>query len=260
MQNDGGDGGHGEVRIIGVIDLLGGHAVHARGGCRRAYRPIETAAGAPINGDPAALARVYTERLRLGDVYVADLDAIAGGAEQDEPVRRIVSSGARTWLDAGVSTVAQAQRALARGASRVVVGLETLPSFTSLRDIVDAVGPEAVAFSLDLRDGRPMTTNATLTEAEPELIARQAVAAGVNALIVLDVARVGSGRGPEWPVVESVRHAVPGVMLLAGGGVRDPEDLRRLADIGCDGALMATALHGAHAGRFLGAGRAALDH
>ena len=40
-----------------------------------------------------------------------------------------------------------------------------------------------------------------------------------------------------------VRRAVPDVALLAGGGVRGPEDLQRLADAGCDGALVATALH-----------------
>jgi phosphoribosylformimino-5-aminoimidazole carboxamide ribotide isomerase len=33
------------------------------------------------------------------------------------------------------------------------------------------------------------------------------------------------------------------VTLLAGGGVRDVEDLRALAARGCDGALVATALH-----------------
>src|SRR6187431_340627 len=104
MQNDGGSGGCEGLRIIGVIDLLGGQAVHAQGGCRRAYRPVETAAGAPIDGDPVALARIYAERLRLDEVYVADLDAIAGGAEQDAPVRRIALSCARVWLDAGIST------------------------------------------------------------------------------------------------------------------------------------------------------------
>jgi len=31
--------------------------------------------------------------------------------------------------------------------------------------------------------------------------------------------------------------------LLAGGGVRDPGDLRELAQLGCTGALVATALH-----------------
>jgi uncharacterized protein related to proFAR isomerase len=35
---------------------------------------------------------------------------------------------------------------------------------------------------------------------------------------------------------------VPGLTLLAGGGVRGTEDLEKLAGAGCDGALVATAL------------------
>jgi len=80
------------VQIIGVIDLLGGKAVHAQGGCRRAYRPVQMAAGTTIDGDAAALARVYVEQMGLDDVYVADLDAIAGGATQDDEVRSIVTA------------------------------------------------------------------------------------------------------------------------------------------------------------------------
>jgi HisA/HisF family protein len=248
------------VRIIGVIDLLAGQAVHAQGGCRGGYRPLTTAADVSIDGDAAALARFYVERCGLSDVYVADLDAIAGGAEQDETVKRIVRSDARVWLDAGVSTVAQTQRALARGASQVVVGLETLTSFAALRDIVGIAGPPAVAFSLDLRDGRPITTDAALGDLPIEAIASQAVAAGAGTVIVLDVARVGSGRGLDWPLLERVRRAVPGVMLLAGGGVRDPEDLQRLGAVGYDGTLVATALHGAKSAQLLRAGRAAAGH
>jgi phosphoribosylformimino-5-aminoimidazole carboxamide ribotide isomerase len=40
----------------------------------------------------------------------------------------------------------------------------------------------------------------------------------------------------------SLREVLPGVMLLAGGGVRGPEDVTRLAEAGCDGVLVATAL------------------
>jgi phosphoribosylformimino-5-aminoimidazole carboxamide ribotide isomerase len=248
------------MRVVGVIDLLAGQAVHAQGGCRGAYRPLTTAADVSIDGDAAALARFYVERCGLSDVYVADLDAIAGGAEQDETVKRIVRSDARVWLDAGVSTVAQAHRALARGVSQVVVGLETLTSFAALRDIVAIAGPPAVAFSLDLRDGRPITTDAALGDLPIEAIASQAVAAGAGTVIVLDVARVGSGRGLDWPLLERVRRAVPGVTLLAGGGVRDPEDLQRLGAVGYDGTLVATALHGAKSAQLLRAGRAAAGH
>jgi phosphoribosylformimino-5-aminoimidazole carboxamide ribotide isomerase len=62
-------------------------------------------------------------------------------------------------------------------------------------------------------------------------------------VIVLDLARVGSGTGVDLDLLARVRRAAPGLALLAGGGVRDAADLDRLADAGCDGALVATALH-----------------
>jgi len=248
------------LQIIGVIDLLGGRAVHAKGGRRHPYRPLETAGGVAVDGDPVALARFYVERLGLDQLYIADLDAIAGGNEQDEVVRMIAAQTSTIWLDAGVANPVQARRALARGVSRVVVGLETLPSFDALRAIVDANGRDAVAFSLDLRDGRPIASSSSIADMSPDAIARHAVAAGVGAVIVLDLARVGSGRGLDGSVVERARRAVPDVQLLAGGGVRDAEDLRRLAAMGCDGALVATALHGADAAGLLGAARGAGVH
>ena len=74
-------------------------------------------------------------------------------------------------------------------------------------------------------------------------MAERAAQAGAGAVIVLDLARVGTGTGLDLALIGRVRDAVPGVTLLAGGGVRGPEDLARLADAGCDGALVATALH-----------------
>jgi phosphoribosylformimino-5-aminoimidazole carboxamide ribotide isomerase len=59
---------------------------------------------------------------------------------------------------------------------------------------------------------------------------------------VLDLARVGEGGGPDVEVIARVREAAPAPLLLAGGGVRGLTDLARLAEIGCDGALVATAL------------------
>jgi len=73
---------------------------------------------------------------------------------------------------------------------------------------------------------------------------------------VIDLARVGTGRGLDLDLLASVRDATRGSRLLAGGGVRGVEDLARLADVGCDGALVATALHD---GRITAADVAAAD-
>jgi uncharacterized protein related to proFAR isomerase len=45
------------VRIIGVIDLKDGLAVHARRGQRDTYAPVREAGGAAIDGDAVKLAQ-----------------------------------------------------------------------------------------------------------------------------------------------------------------------------------------------------------
>lgn len=247
------------MRMIGVIDLLGGSAVHAKGGCRHEYHPIERVGTTMVEGSAPALARFYVEQLGVAELYVADLDAIAGGAEQDDAVRAVAALGESLWIDAGVATVAQAQRALTRGAAHVIVGLETLTSFVALGAIADAIGSARTAFSLDLRDGRAIARDESMRGQLVEALAHAAVDAGASTVIVLDLARVGSGRGPDLAVLKAVRAAVPGVTLLAGGGVRGVEDLQALAGVGCDGALVATALHdagGPALARWVAGGRA----
>ena len=132
-------------------------------------------------------------------------------------------------------------RARDLGASRVVVGLETLASIEALRDIC-AGGSDDVVFSLDLRDGRIVTKAGSLANCEPPEIAARAEAAGIRTMIVLDVARVGAGQGCDLATIAAVRVAAPSVALLAGGGVRDTADILRLAEAGCDGVLVASAL------------------
>jgi phosphoribosylformimino-5-aminoimidazole carboxamide ribotide isomerase len=225
------------MRIIGVIDLAGGRAVHARGGRREHYAAVASAAGRRVDGDPLALALAYRAQ-GIDEIYLADLDAIAGGGPPHAVVPSIASVGMPLWLDAGVSSVDAMNNAAGAGAARVVVGLETLSSFDALDAMCgDAAGD--IAFSLDLRHGMPMG----FADMAIDAIARRAAAAGVTAMTVIDVARVGMGHGPDVAMVARVRDAAPGLLLAAGGGVRGPDDLARLAEAGCDGVLVATALH-----------------
>ena len=46
---------------------------------------------------------------------------------------------------------------------------------------------------------------------------------------MLDLARVGSGAGPDVGLIAELHAAFPDLELLAGGGVRDADDLRALA-------------------------------
>jgi phosphoribosylformimino-5-aminoimidazole carboxamide ribotide isomerase len=235
------------MRIIPVIDLRAGEAVHGTGGDRARYEPVKSVI-TPSLGDAEALALAYVAVLGTSEMYVADLDAIEGRAAQYGMHRRL-SRIARSWIDAGLRSEDDAFALIDAGADRVVVALETMPGFELLQGLVLRLGADRVVFSLDLRDGAPLASVELLRSMPPRELARRAVDAGVETVIVLDLARVGGAGGVDGAMMRDMRAALPGVDLIAGGGVRDREDLDRLAAAGANGALVATAVHRGMIGR-----------
>jgi phosphoribosylformimino-5-aminoimidazole carboxamide ribotide isomerase len=226
------------MRVVPVIDLKDGTAVHAVRGERERYRPLR--------GDPVSLARRFRAELGLDELYVADLDAIAGAGGNDAVIRALASES-RAMVDGGVCEPDRARELLELGVHRVVVGTETLTGPDALDRLLAEV-PELV-LSIDLRDGRALSP-------DPRLAGRPALdavarlhRAALREVIVLDLARVGSGAGPDTGLIAQIHAAFPDLQLLAGGGVRDAADLRALGDAGAAGALVATALHRGVIGR-----------
>ena len=229
------------MRVIPVIDLKSGVAVHAVRGDRERYRPLRSAIA--DGADPVAVTRAVRDRLGLDELYVADLDAIAGGPGHPDLVAALARE-ARARVDTGAATAAAVARLLELGVARVVIGTESLPGAEAFRRLRAELPEAPLVLSLDLRGGRLVSPDPALSGlAASEALARL-VAAGAREVIVLDLARVGSGEGPDVTLLGRLHARFPDVELLAGGGVRDAADLRALAGAGTSGALVATALHG----------------
>ena len=235
------------MEVIPVLDVRQGAAVLATGGVRRRYRRL-TSVLAP-GADPLALARAFRRRLGVGRCYLADLDAIEGGRLHLSRVRALAGTGLEVWVDAGIVDVASADRVLAAGAGRAVVGLETLPSFDALARLGAAPCRERLLFSLDLRGARPVTEVAELAGRWPLDLAGAAIEAGCRSLLILDLDRVGSLAGPAVELAGLLAARHPEASVLIGGGVRDLEDLHRIAEVGCAGALVGRAVHSGRIGR-----------
>jgi phosphoribosylformimino-5-aminoimidazole carboxamide ribotide isomerase len=227
------------LRVIPVLDLKGGVAVHAVRGERRRYRPVESVLSA--SPDPVALARAFRSRLGLAELYVADLDAITEG-RSPHPVLAALAAEARVMVDAGVSDPEDARRLLAWGVSAVVIGSETLAAANAI-EALGGTGGGRLVFSLDTREGAVISPDAALAATAPLDVLARLARAGWRETIVLDLARVGAGTGPDLALLDAARGRCPGLDLLVGGGVRDPDDLRALRELGVAGALIGTALH-----------------
>jgi phosphoribosylformimino-5-aminoimidazole carboxamide ribotide isomerase len=220
------------MQIVPVLDLKGAVVVHARRGQRSDYRPLQSPL---VDGcEPVQVARALCALCRTRTLYVADLDALAGGPV-DGPTLAALSEVAEPWVDAGATTPEAAAALVRAGVARNVVGTE------SLGPAAEVTPP--VVLSVDLRDGRLISRDPALAGREPAAAVPLARALGVSELLVIDLARVGSGDGPPLDAVAELSAALPGVAIYAGGGVRDEADLRALESAGAAGALVATALH-----------------
>lgn len=235
------------MKILPVIDLLGGTVVRGVGGRRAEYRPIMST----LSDDPSppSVARAFHEKLGCDDCYVADLDAIAGRNPSVAAYEEIVAAGLQPWIDAGTGDVAKAAplaRWLEQQApqGRLVVGLESLKEMSTLSELVEVVGSDRIVFSLDLKAGKPLTANAAIGTQSPLEIAAAAVEAGIGSLIMLDLTAVGMNDGvPTLELCHALRERFPQLELISGGGVRSQADLQSLEAAGCNRALVASALH-----------------
>jgi phosphoribosylformimino-5-aminoimidazole carboxamide ribotide isomerase len=225
------------MQIVPVLDLKGGIVVHARRGERSAYAPLRSPL---VEGcEPVAVARALGAACRTNRLYVADLDALAGEAPGESTLAALAVV-AEIWVDAGATTTERAAALRRAGAARNVVGTESLG-----RGATTEGGPARppLVLSVDLRAGRLISPDPELEGREPAAAAGLARGLGVSEVLVIDLARVGSGSGPPLDAVAALAAALPEVEIYAGGGVRDDRDLRALASAGAAGALVATALH-----------------
>ena len=219
---------HVGMRIIPVIDVRGGIVVRAVAGRRSEYRPLVSTLTESVA--PVDVARALLTRTGSRELYVADLDAICG--EKDRNVE-LASLAPTVLLDAGLRTIGQLTGFARSENVRPIVGTETWTVAP-----VAWPRPFPAILSLDLQDGRARCAWGEMPEID-ELILR-----GVESMIVIDIARVGTSRGSGTEdLIRSIRRRWPALELIAGGGVKDRDDIVQLTDAGADAVLVASALH-----------------
>jgi phosphoribosylformimino-5-aminoimidazole carboxamide ribotide isomerase len=228
------------LKIIPVIDVLGGVAVHAVRGRRKEYQPLKSVLCAST--DPVNVAAAL-KSLGFSELYLADLDAITGGQPNFSLFKHVVDeTGLELMVDAGITNLKQAEEVLKSHVSKVIIGTETLSSASFVAEAVASFGSEKVVVSLDLMGEQVLSGFELGTLAEPIELLREFQEARVSQIIVLDLTKVGSNEGVNMPFLREVLRNTK-AKVFVGGGVRDAKDLVKLKDLGVFGVLVATALH-----------------
>jgi phosphoribosylformimino-5-aminoimidazole carboxamide ribotide isomerase len=220
------------MEIIPVIDLLHGQVVRAQRGQRGNYQPMSS----PLctSSKPREVAHALLELYPFRSLYIADLDAILGTGDSFDIVAELHEHfpGIDLWLDAGMHQPQQVNRVMELQIKPVIGSerLETIDQYTRLRE---ALYPEDMLLSLDFNaDGFMGSTD---LHTQPEIWPQQ--------VICMTLAQVGSYSGPDFATLNSLITRAGQRQVIAAGGIRDPQDISRLQELGVAGALVASALH-----------------
>ncbi len=228
------------MKVIPVIDILNGVAVHAVRGKRSEYRPIQSILAE--SAEPDEVAKAFKEA-GFSELYIADLDAIIDCRTDFKVLKKISETiGVKLMVDAGVTSVERAQKLLESGVAKIVVGTETLQNKNFVKDAIAKFGGDRVIVSLDLKDGKVLVKDNFEGCTEALCLFKEFKAMGVREFIVLDLTRVGSGEGVDIDFFRKVKAEVD-VDVYVGGGVRNLQDLAELRAARISGVLVATALH-----------------
>lgn len=230
------------MQIIPVLDILDGKVVSGVAGRRDRYQPVQSQLA--DSADPLTVARGFREHLGLSQLYLADLDGIMHDRPHCSLWKELADDGFKLWIDRGVKTIAQAEEVYDSGARAAVVALETSPPRKLIAELCVDFGPPRVIFSLDLKQGRPLGTLDQWENPQPFNIAVEAVGLGVEQMIVLDLAWVGTGEGlATEDLCRRLLSRFTQLQIITGGGIRGPGDLPRAKSLGIHGLLIASALH-----------------
>lgn len=220
--------------LLPGIDLRSGRAVRLRQG----KADTETRS----SHDPVELARQFADAGARA-LHVVDLDgAFSGAPVHLALVERICQATALpVRLGGGLRREEDLRAAFAAGVAVAIVGTVAIGDPERLSQWISRF-PGRLAASLDVRDGRVNTHG--WTQSSPLSLEEAAVrlaAAGLEDLVVTDVARDGELAGPDVALFRRAAGAF-GRSVIAAGGIAGPADVETLeAEPGIRGAVIGKA-------------------
>ncbi len=220
--------------IIPAVDVLDGKVVRLRQG---RYDDVTVYADDPV----AAVASWVGEGARI--VHVVDLAGARDGRGDRALWERLGAAGLPFQLGGGIRTGNDVADLLAAGARRAVLGTTAVWDTETLAAIVESVGSEAVVAAVDVRAGK--ATGAGWRDDGRDLprVLRDLVANGAVRALVTGIAGDGMLTGPDTGLMRTVQEIAPELSLIASGGVGSLDDVREVAALGVEGAIVGRALY-----------------
>jgi len=221
--------------ILPAIDIKDGQCVRLYQGD---YAQVST-----YDADPVTVAQRW-QSAGASWLHVVDLDGAAAGHPVNvEVIRRIrANTSLHIELGGGMRSLKHIGQMLDAGIDRVILGTVAITDRALLEEALARWG-ERIAVGLDARNGQVAITGWRETsQVQATSLATELGEIGVQRFIYTDITRDGALKGPNLDALREIQQVIS-CSLIASGGVSSIDDLRSIAALGIEGAIVGKALY-----------------
>lgn len=224
------------MRIIPAIDIIDGKCVRLSQGdydTKKIY-----------NENPLEVAKEF-EDYGIGYLHLVDLDGAKSKQIINYKTLELIASKTNLKVDfgGGIKADDDIRIAFECGANQITGGSIAVQNPTLFQEWIAQYGSEKIILGADAKD-RKIATHGWLETSELDVIdfIQEYKAKGIDYVICTDIAKDGMLQGTSNELYAEIL-AAEDVKLIASGGVSSIDDLIKVKELGCEGAILGKAIY-----------------
>ncbi|RPD94498.1 1-(5-phosphoribosyl)-5-[(5-phosphoribosylamino)methylideneamino]imidazole-4-carboxamide isomerase [Aureibaculum marinum] len=225
------------MRIIPAIDIIEGKCVRLSKGdytTKKVYSesPLEVAKQFEAHG--------------IEYLHLVDLDGAKASCIVNYKVLEQIASKTTLKIDfgGGLKSDKDLRIAFESGANQITGGSIAVKKPEVFRTWIHKYGEDKIILGADAL-GEKIAISGWLEESDEDLIPfiQEYQKEGIKYVICTDISKDGMLQGPSFELYQRILTDTPTIKLIASGGISTFKELPKLAQLGCEGAILGKAIY-----------------
>ncbi len=219
------------------MDLMDGKCVRLRQG--------DFAQRTDYSDDPIEVARSF-QASGFRRLHVVDLDGARSGTPKHLHVLEALAKNTSFEIDfsGGIKTNQDIAAVFEKGAALAAIGSVAVKNKPLFFNWLEKYGAEKILLGVDVREEKLAVGGwSEQTSVNVFDFLQEMTEAGVSQVFCTDISKDGLLEGAAVQLYQKILKRFPALKLIASGGVRSMDDVRKLEAIGCAGVIVGKALY-----------------
>ncbi|MDE1190881.1 MAG: 1-(5-phosphoribosyl)-5-[(5-phosphoribosylamino)methylideneamino]imidazole-4-carboxamide isomerase [Arachidicoccus sp.] len=223
--------------IIPAIDIIDGKCVRLTQG--------DYAQKTVYNENPVEIAKSFAG-VGLKRLHLVDLDGAKARKIINYKVLENIAGAVEMEIDfgGGIKQKEDVELVLNSGAKYATVGSIAVKNETLFSEWINDFGADKFLLGADVK-GENIAVGGWLETTDVDIFSfmEKYIGKGINNIFCTDVSKDGLLQGPSIDLYKKIIAKYPSINFIASGGVSSVEDLKKLDEIGCSGAIVGKAFY-----------------